>query len=122
MKLTVSSKNEFTIIPDIADNLEKPSEEQFKIIFKKLSGLSDNAWTKIDSKTQSISVELGLKYKQQIIRIENPPILSIDGEIEEELTIDIMLSDKYPELFELQSIIIKEITAIEEKKGIEAKK
>lgn len=120
MKIKVSNKNEFEIIPDIGNNKELKKEEQFKIIFKKLSTLSSSQWSSVGHKND-IKVDLKEKLRLSIIRLVNPPILIIDDK-EVELTIDILLSEQYPELFDLENILITEMARIENDTKIDIKK
>lgn len=119
MKIKISGKNEFKIVPDIMDNLEKEPKDQFAVWIKKLSQLETSTWATAD-KNGMISVNMRKRMEAAIIRLENPPILEIEGGKEEMLTIEILISDKYQELYELQEFISLEISDLNE--GIDKKK
>jgi hypothetical protein len=123
MKIAVSSINEYCLTPDIGNNLKEPKEKQFKIFLKKInSTLMSGKWAHFE-KDGEFQINLKSKIKEHIIRIENAPMLDVDGgKKQEEMTVDIMMSDKYSELFGLQNQIVEFIGKLEREGTVETKK
>jgi hypothetical protein len=123
MKISVNSKNEFKFVPDIFNNLELDSKDQFVIVFKKLSALDENNYTIYNKEDGKVRIDLRERIKASIVRLENPPTLEIDdGESEVELTVDILLSGKYNALFALEDMLIMEIKKLDEETNLNVKK
>jgi hypothetical protein len=98
MKLVVSSKNEFNFIPDIANNKDIADKDKFIVVMRKVNrSLDSDKWTTFD-KEGSFDISYRDKLKAYIVKFVNPPILSIDGVEEKELTVDMLLNSSYPEL------------------------
>ena len=122
MKITVSSLNEYCFIPDIMSNLKEPKERQFRIYIKKVnSTLTAGRWSKFE-KDGNFEIDLKAKIKEQIVRLENAPVLNVDGKQDVPLTIDILMSDKYHELFSIQTQVLEFIGKLEREGTLETKK
>jgi len=125
MKINVNSQNNYKFYPDISDNLNLSEDKRFVVIVRKVNQtLSSGKWTHYGRTENEIDMEIDLraKVKNQIVRIENPPLLKIDGKTEKELTVDILLSDDYSELFPIVSQLIEFLNKIEREGGFETKK
>ena len=122
MKITVSSLNEYCFVPDIVGNLKEPKERQFRIYIKKVnSTLTAGKWSKFE-KDGNFEIDLKAKIKEQIVRLENAPVLNVDGKQDVTLTIDILMSDKYHELFSVQTQVLEFIGKLEREGPLETKK
>jgi hypothetical protein len=97
MIIKVSSKNEYPFYPDIQGNLDKPEKDRFAIIVCRLNNtLQSGEWAHYgDGETK---FDFAAKVKLHIVRIDNAPMLEIDGK-KIEMTPDDLTSNKYPELF-----------------------
>lgn len=111
MRVKVSSKNEFEFIPDFMDNLELPKESQFKVYFKRLSKIANQDFCSFKANGE-ISVDVGERLKASVIKFVNAPILELEDGKEKEMTIDMLIGEDYPELFDLQEIIIGQMNKI----------
>ena len=113
MKISVSSTNEIPFTPDIYGNMDLDEKDRFTIIFRKLnSALNTGTWAKFES-DGSMNIDLKSKIKSQIVRIDNPPALVTEKGKEIELTVDILLSDDFSELYEIVSQVVEAINDIE---------
>lgn len=121
MKIAVSSKNEFKVIPDIADNLELPEGEQFVVVMRKLSQLQSGEWSTVNADNE-VNVDIKKKLAMAIVRLENAPTIDIDGVEQTELTKDILIDSTYPELYGLQMLLISEVYKSESDGSIDVKK
>jgi hypothetical protein len=123
IKLKVNANNEYRFIPDIGDNLKLPDSDKFVVVLKRMSiALNASNWIHYKS-DGSMEPDIRAKLRDHIIRFENPLLLD-DGGKQIDLTIDILLSDKYTALDDLLGQIIDKINEISSKgrTGIEIKK
>lgn len=110
MKIKVSAKNRYDFIPDIGDNLKLPDNEKFVIVLTRLNQvLNSGKWSHFGA-DGSVSVNLKQKMIDHIIEFKRPPLID-DGVSQKELTVEMLLSDRYPELSDLVNQILGEINA-----------
>ncbi len=112
MKLKVSSSNEYKFYPSISGNRELPEGERFTVVLRRINQtLATGKWTLYNSKG-GVSLDVSSKIRDHIVRFKNPPIIQIDGKEERELTVDDLLSDKFPELSDIIDEVVNEINDI----------
>jgi hypothetical protein len=124
MRIKVNVSNEYTFTPDIFENMKQAEAERFKIVFKKLNQtLCSDRWISytLDGSKKEMLINMRDKIRDHFVRIINPPTIQVDGKTEHEMTLDDILSEKYPELSELVSQIISFIGTLSES-GFERKK
>ena len=121
MEIQLGSKNEFEFVPDIGNNLELPEQEQFKVVYRKLSNrLHASQWSSFD-KEGNFNYNYFDKIKANVIRLVNPPELRFNTGQLKKMTVKDLCNEENHELFGL----VEQITnAIEEteKEGIGSKK
>jgi hypothetical protein len=112
MKLKVSAKNEYKFVPEIGGNRNAPESEKFVVIMRRLNQTLNNArWTSF-GKNGEVYVDIRKTISDHIVRLINPPLLQTSEGNEIELTIDILLSDTYPELDQLIEQIAAEVNRL----------
>ena len=98
MEIKVSLNNEFEFIPDIENNREL--DAPWTIVIKRVNrSLSAGQWASLTDDGQ-VAVSIAAKIKTHIVEMKNSPIL-VNGDMREELTVDVLLSDKYKELYDV---------------------
>ena len=122
MRINVNSSNTFKFYPDIEGNLSLPEDKRFTIVVKKVNqSLTSGKWTKF-SEGGNVEIDMRAKVKNQIVRLENPPLLRVDNKTEKELTIDVLLGDEFSELYPIVIQLIEFMNKMEREGGIETKK
>jgi hypothetical protein len=121
MEITVSSKNEFRVVPDIMNNTDFEDKDRFAVIMRKLSSLESGEWSSV-SADNKVFFDIRKKLKKAIVRLENAPSIKIDDTEVIPLTVDIILSGKYPELYSLETFLISEMTRLESEGVLDIKK
>lgn len=104
------------------DNLEKEEKDRFTIVVKKVNAaLEGSRWLKLEeNNTYSLNNEA--KLREYIKGFKNAPILQIDGKTEREMTIDDLLGDKFPALFQIVADLNEFILKLDRKGEMETKK
>lgn len=121
MRLTISTKNEFCYVPDIADNLKLPDGQKFKIIVRKINHAI--APVEIRDDDGNIKpIDMKDRVRRHIVRLENPPELSIDGKLTRQMEIDDLFNEDFSSLFPIVEGLIVFIGKIRKEGGIEQKK
>ena len=121
MEIQLGSKNEFVFVPEIANNLELPENEQFKVVYRKLSNrLHGSKWSHFN-KDGDFEYDYFLKLKENIIRLENAPELRFKTGQLKKMSIKDLCNPENHELFDLVEQIVKDIETTEAE-GIGSKK
>jgi len=112
MEILINAKNEYDFIPDIFGNGNLPDGQKFKIVMQKVNGtLHSGEWSSFD-KDGNLLIQLHKKLKKHIVSFINPPKLRIGG-IVRDLTIDDIIDEKFPELYELVNLLVEEMNRLD---------
>ena len=111
MKLKVNANNEYAFTPDIGDNRKLPDGERFVVMLRRLNQtLHSGKWSAFGM-DGTVSVDLKTKIRDHIIELKRPPVID-DGATQKELTVEMLLSDRYSELDDLVNQILAEINSM----------
>lgn len=125
MKIQVNQVNEHRFAPDIWGNLKQAEGAQFAFFLKRTNSfLTSQRWSSMRQERGKLVFESNFaeKIKLNVVRIVNPPILEIKGKEPREMTLDDILSDDFPELYDLARMLWDEIQKIEDVAEFETKK
>jgi len=114
--INVLTNNEVMFVPKLWGNEKLPFQQQFKVYLRRRDQmLRFNNWI-ADGK-----FSLSEKLKDCIVKFENPPMLVNEKKENIELTVEILVSEKYKGLDDLILAITERINEMQGEKVIETK-
>jgi len=114
LELKISTKNEYTIYPDISGNLSLPESDRFAIIVaKKHRMILQNESIGIDGK-----FDFAMYAKACVTEMINPPMLNF-GKLKRAMTLDDIFT--ITELESVSTEIFNKVSEIQSSKGADLK-